>query len=86
MVLQSYGIFAIWCTAAWRLKLPHNIAAPACMIGTSAFFERGVALAISLFGLHSCAALATVVGVQMPVPVMLSLLALVNRTRHWLPA
>ena len=86
LVLQSYGIFAISYAAAWRLKLPHNIAAPACMIGTSNFFELAVAVAISLFGLHSGAALATVVGVLVEVPVMLSLVALANRTRHWFPA
>ena len=86
LVLESYGIFAIWYAAAWRLKLLHNIAAPACMIGTSNFFELAVAVAISLFGLHSGAALATVVGVLVEVPVMLSLVALANRTRHWFPA
>ena len=86
LVLQSYGIFAITYAAAWRLKLPHNIAAPACLIGTSNFFELAVAVAISLFGLHSGAALATVVGVLVEVPVMLSLVALSNRSRHWFPA
>jgi ACR3 family arsenite transporter len=86
LVLQSYGIFALAYAAAWRLRLPHNIAAPACMIGTSNFFELAVAVAISLFGLHSGAALATVVGVLVEVPVMLSLVALANRTRHWFPA
>jgi ACR3 family arsenite transporter len=86
LVLQSYGIFAIAYAAAWRLKLPHNIAAPACLIGTSNFFELAVAVAISLFGLHSGAALATVVGVLVEVPVMLSLVALSNRSRHWFPA
>ncbi len=86
LVLQSYGIFAIAYFAARRLKLPHNIAAPACLIGTSNFFELAVAVAISLFGLHSGAALATVVGVLVEVPVMLSLVALANRTRHWFPA
>ena len=85
LVLQSYGIFAIAYAAAWRLKLPHTIAAPACMIGTSNFFELAVAVAISLFGLNSGAALATVVGVLVEVPVMLSLVALANRTRHWFP-
>jgi ACR3 family arsenite transporter len=86
LVLQSYGIFALAYAAAWRLRLPHSIAAPACMIGTSNFFELAVAVAISLFGLHSGAALATVVGVLVEVPVMLSLVALANRTRHWFPA
>ncbi len=86
LVLQSYGIFAIAYVAARRLKLPHDIAAPACLIGTSNFFELAVAVAISLFGLHSGAALATVVGVLVEVPVMLSLVAFANRTRHWFPA
>ncbi len=85
LVLQSYGIFAIAYVAALRLKLPHDIAAPACMIGTSNFFELAVAVAISLFGLNSGAALATVVGVLVEVPVMLSLVAFANRTRHWFP-
>jgi ACR3 family arsenite transporter len=85
LVLQSYGIFAIAYVAAQRLKLPHDIAAPACMIGTSNFFELAVAVAISLFGLNSGAALATVVGVLVEVPVMLSLVAFANRTRHWFP-
>lgn len=83
LVLQSYGIFAISYLAAWKLKLPHDIAAPASMIGTSNFFELAVAVAISLFGLHSGAALATVVGVLVEVPVMLSLVVIANRTRSW---
>lgn len=81
LVLQSYGIFFItWWGAKW-LKLPHNVAGPACLIGTSNFFELAVAVAISLFGLNSGAALATVVGVLVEVPVMLSLVALVNAWR-----
>jgi ACR3 family arsenite transporter len=86
LVLQSYGIFALAYVAARRLRLPHDIAAPACLISTSNFFELAVAVAISLFGLHSGAALATVVGVLVEVPVMLSLVAFANRTRHWFPA
>lgn len=86
LLLQTYGIFALAYGAAKSLKLPHNIAAPACMIGTSNFFELAVAVAISLFGLQSGAALATVVGVLVEVPVMLSLVAIANRTRHWFPA
>ena len=89
LVLQSYGIFFIGWWGARLLKLPHNQAGPACLIGTSNFFELAVAVAISLFGLNSGAALATVVGVLVEVPVMLSLVALVNawqpgweRTRH----
>ncbi len=83
LLIQTYGIFAIGYVGARWLKLPHDIAAPACLIGTSNFFELAVAVAISLFGLHSGAALATVVGVLVEVPVMLSLVALINRTRHW---
>ena len=83
LLIQTYGIFAIAYTAAKALRLPHNVAAPACLIGTSNFFELAVAVAISLFGLHSGAALATVVGVLVEVPVMLSLVAFANRTRHW---
>ena len=83
LLIQTYGIFALGYAGARWLKLPHNIAAPACLIGTSNFFELAVAVAISLFGLHSGAALATVVGVLVEVPVMLSLVALINRTRHW---
>jgi ACR3 family arsenite transporter len=85
LTIQTYGIFALGYAGARWLKLPHNIAAPACLIGTSNFFELAVAVAISLFGLHSGAALATVVGVLVEVPVMLSLVALINRTRHWFP-
>lgn len=86
LLIQTYGIFAIGYVGARWLKLPHDIAAPACLIGTSNFFELAVAVAISLFGLHSGAALATVVGVLVEVPVMLSLVAFVNRTRQWFPA
>ena len=85
LLVQTYGIFALAYLAAWKLRLPHPIAAPACMISTSNFFELAVAVAISLFGLHSGAALATVVGVLVEVPVMLSLVAFANRTRHWFP-
>ncbi len=83
LVLQTYGIFFLAWWLARRMKLPHNIAGPACLIGTSNFFELAVAVAISLFGLHSGAALATVVGVLVEVPVMLSLVAMVNA---WRPA
>ena len=83
LLLQTYGIFAIAYGAAYLMKLPHNIAAPACLIGTSNFFELAVAVAISLFGLNSGAALATVVGVLVEVPAMLSLVAIANRTRPW---
>ncbi|WP_411360191.1 ACR3 family arsenite efflux transporter [Pseudidiomarina sp. YC-516-91] len=86
LLIQTYGIFALAYFIALRMKLAHNIAAPACMIGTSNFFELAVAVAISLFGLHSGAALATVVGVLVEVPVMLSLVWFANRTRHWFTA
>ncbi|MCU7555436.1 ACR3 family arsenite efflux transporter [Alteromonas sp. ASW11-19] len=86
LLIQTYGIFALAYWLAKRLKLPHNVAAPACMIGTSNFFELAVAVAISVFGLHSGAALATVVGVLVEVPVMLSLVWFANRTRHWFDA
>jgi len=86
LLIQSYGIFAIAYGLARALKLPFNVAAPAAMIGTSNFFELAVAVAISLFGLTSAAALATVVGVLIEVPVMLSLVAFANRTTHWFPA
>lgn len=78
LLLQTYGIFWLTWWGAQRLKLPHNVAGPACLIGTSNFFELAVAVAISLFGLQSGAALATVVGVLVEVPVMLSLVAWLN--------
>jgi arsenite transporter len=86
LLVQSYGIFGLGYGAARALKLPFDVAAPAAMIGTSNFFELAVAVAISLFGLSSGAALATVVGVLIEVPVMLSLVAFANRTRRWFPA
>lgn len=85
LLIQTYGIFAITYALAKKMQLPHNIAAPACMISTSNFFELAVAVAIALFGLNSGAALATVVGVLVEVPVMLSLVYFANRTRHWFP-
>ena len=83
LLIQTYGIFAITYFIALKIKLRHAVAAQACMIGTSNFFELAVAVAIALFGLNSGAALATVVGVLVEVPVMLSLVAFTNRTRHW---
>jgi ACR3 family arsenite transporter len=85
LIIQSYGIFAIAYGLARFMRLPFNVAAPAAMIGTSNFFELAVAVAISLFGLASGAALATVVGVLIEVPVMLSLVAFANRTQGWFP-
>jgi ACR3 family arsenite transporter len=81
LMIQSYGIFAVAYGWAYLWRVPFNTAAPAALIGTSNFFELAVAVAISLFGLNSGAALATVVGVLVEVPVMLSLVALANRTR-----
>jgi ACR3 family arsenite transporter len=85
IIIQSYGIFALGYAWAWGWRLPHRIAAPCALIGTSNFFELAVAVAIGLFGLNSGAALATVVGVLVEVPVMLSLVAFANRTRHRFP-
>lgn len=85
LIIQTYGIFFIAYFAARKIKLAHPIAAPAALIGTSNFFELAVAVAISLFGLHSGAALATVVGVLVEVPVMLSLVKFANKTQHWFP-
>jgi ACR3 family arsenite transporter len=74
----TYGLMRIF-------KIPHNVAAPGALIGASNFFELAVAVAITLFGPSSGAALATVVGVLVEVPVMLSVCAFCNRTRHWVP-
>lgn len=81
LIIQSYGIFAIAFAWAYLWRVPFSTAAPAALISTSNFFELAVAVAISLFGLNSGAALATVVGVLVEVPVMLSLVAIANRTR-----
>jgi ACR3 family arsenite transporter len=85
LLIQSYGIFAIAYGAARAWRVPFNVAAPCALIGTSNFFELAVAVAIGLFGLNSGAALVTVVGVLVEVPVMLSLVAFANRTRSWFP-
>jgi ACR3 family arsenite transporter len=86
LLIQSYGIFAVSYAAAWAWRVPFNVAAPCALIGTSNFFELAVAVAISLFGLDSGAALTTVVGVLVEVPVMLSLVAFANRTRGLFPS
>ncbi|MCC9624656.1 ACR3 family arsenite efflux transporter [Thalassospira sp. MA62] len=86
IILQTYFIAAIAYVANKVLGVEHRIAAPSAMIGASNFFELAVATAIGLFGFSSGAALATVVGVLVEVPVMLSLVAIANRTRHWFPA
>lgn len=86
LLIQSYGIFFLAYGAARIWRVPFEVAAPCALIGTSNFFELAVAVAISLFGLSSGAALATVVGVLVEVPVMLSLVAFAKRTRHWFPS
>lgn len=86
LIIQTVFIFFVaygWSKAA---RLPHNVAAPAGMIGASNFFELAVAVAISLFGLQSGAALTTVAGVLVEVPVMLMLVKIANNTRGWFPA
>lgn len=85
ILIQSYGIFALGYAWAWAWRVPHRVAAPCALIGTSNFFELAVAVAIGLFGLNSGAALATVVGVLVEVPVMLTLVAFANRTRDRFP-
>ncbi|GJL90464.1 ACR3 family arsenite efflux transporter [Hyphococcus sp.] len=85
LLIQSYGVFAAAYAAAWAWRIPFNVAAPCALIGTSNFFELAVAVAISLFGLESGAALATVVGVLVEVPVMLSLVAFANATQKHFP-
>lgn len=82
-ILQTFLIFFIAYFASKILKLPHNIAAPAGMIGASNFFELAVAVAISLFGTQSPVALATIVGVLVEVPVMLILVKIANNTKGW---
>lgn len=82
LVIQTYFIFFLAWFGGRKLKLPHPVCAPAAMIGASNFFELAVAVAIALFGLNSPAALVTVVGVLVEVPVMLSLVALANRWKY----
>ncbi|PKF81207.1 arsenical-resistance protein [Vibrio sp. vnigr-6D03] len=82
LLIQTYLIFALAYYWMKKTRQPHCVAAPGAMIGASNFFELAVAVAISLFGVHSGAALATIVGVLVEVPVMLSLVAFANRTKN----
>jgi len=86
LTIQTFFIFFIAYLACKWLKLPHNVAAPAGMIGASNFFELSVAVAIALFGPTSPVALATIVGVLVEVPVMLMLVRIANNTTHWFPS
>lgn len=82
LTIQTFFIFFIAYYGARALKLPHNVAAPAGMIGASNFFELAVAVAIALFGATSPVALATIVGVLVEVPVMLALVKIANKTKY----
>ena len=86
LIIQTFLIFFVAYLASRALKLPYDIAAPAGMIGASNFFELAVAVAIALFGANSPVALATIVGVLVEVPVMLTLVRIANRTKGWFPA
>ncbi|MCF7924866.1 MAG: ACR3 family arsenite efflux transporter [Candidatus Izimaplasma sp.] len=83
LVIQTFFIFFLAYNAARVFKLPHDIAAPAGMIGASNFFELAVAVAVALFPLNPAVALATIVGVLVEVPVMLTLVKIANKTKHW---
>lgn len=83
LIIQTVFIFALAYFVARLMKLPHNIAAPAGMIGASNFFELAVAVSIAVFGATSPVALATIVGVLVEVPIMLMLVGFANKTRHW---
>jgi len=85
LIIQTFLIFFIAYFASKALKLTHDVAAPAGMIGASNFFELSVAVAIALFGTTSPAAIATVVGVLTEVPIMLILVKIANKTTHWFP-
>jgi ACR3 family arsenite transporter len=85
LTIQTFLVFFISYLASKALKLQHNVAAPAGMIGASNFFELSVAVAIALFGPTSPVALATIVGVLVEVPVMLTLVKIANNTKHWFP-
>lgn len=83
LIIQTFVIFFIAYFAARKLRLSYDVAAPAGMIGASNFFELAVAVAIALFGAQSPVALATTVGIIVEVPVMLALVSIANRTKHW---
>ncbi len=85
LIIQTFLIFFVAYFACKLLKLPYNVAAPAGMIGASNFFELAVAVAIALFGANSPVALATIVGVLVEVPVMLTLVRIANKTQGWFP-
>ena len=82
LTIQTYFIFFVAWGIGKKMSLPHCVLSPGSMIGASNFFELAVAVAIALFGLNSGAALATVVGVIIEVPVMLSLVKISNRWRY----
>jgi ACR3 family arsenite transporter len=86
IIIQVYFNSGLVYVLMRGLRVPHNVAAPGALIGASNFFELAVAVAITLFGANSGAALATVVGVLVEVPVMLSVCHFCNRTRDWVPA
>ncbi|WP_133736425.1 ACR3 family arsenite efflux transporter [Halospina denitrificans] len=85
LILQTFLIFAVAYGWAMAWRVPHSVAAPGAMIGASNFFELAVAAAIALFGIQSGAALATVVGVLVEVPLMLGLVKIANHTRQYFP-
>ena len=85
LIIQTFLIFFVAYFWAKKWHLPHMIASPSALIGASNFFELAVAVAISLFGLTSPAALVTIVGVLVEVPVMLALVKVSNKTKHWFP-
>jgi arsenite transporter len=85
LILQTFLIFFIAYFGARKLRLTHDVAAPAGMIGASNFFELAVAVAVALFPLNPGVALATIVGVLVEVPVMLMLVKIANKTKNWFP-
>lgn len=85
LTIQTFSIFFIACLSSRKLRIPHDIAVPAGIIGASNFFELSVAVAISLFGPTSSVALATIVGILVEVPVMLTLVKIADGTGHWFP-